>query len=75
MKQLALLLKGLSEFADTWAKDGKKEEMLQVAKVFGAGGPNALDQINIRKLDEYLQKSKIARKVRCRPRHPTRMLT
>ncbi|GJN89219.1 hypothetical protein Rhopal_002198-T1 [Rhodotorula paludigena] len=63
LKQLALLLKGLSEFADTWAKNGKKEEMLQVAKIFGAGGPNALDQINIRKLDEYLQKSKIARKI------------
>jgi len=70
LKQLALLLKGLSEFADTWAKGGKKEEMVQVAEVFAGGGSAALDQINLRKLDEYLQKSKIARKVRPSPRAP-----
>ncbi|GAA6048272.1 hypothetical protein JCM3770_006514 [Rhodotorula araucariae] len=63
LKQLALLLKGLSEFADGWAKGGQKEEMVQVAKVFAAGGATALDQINLRKLDEYLQRSKIARKI------------
>jgi hypothetical protein len=61
--QLALLLKGLTEFAESWAKEGKREEMVQVAKVFQTGGVGALDQINLRKLDEYLQKSKIARKV------------
>jgi chromosome transmission fidelity protein 1 len=38
--------------------------MVQVGKVFQTGGVGALDQINLRKLDEYLQKSKIARKVR-----------
>lgn len=64
LKQLALLLKGLTEFAEAWAKEGKKEELVQVAKVFQTGGVGALDQINLRKLDEYLQKSKIARKVR-----------
>ncbi|KPV75443.1 uncharacterized protein RHOBADRAFT_14367 [Rhodotorula graminis WP1] len=63
LKQLALLLKGLSEFAETWAKRGKKEEMVQVAEVFARGGSTTLDQINLRKLDEYLQKSKIARKI------------
>ncbi|GAA5901538.1 hypothetical protein JCM6882_006307 [Rhodosporidiobolus microsporus] len=63
LKQLALLLKGLSEFADAWAKEGRREEMVQVGKIFGAGGAGALDQINLRKLDEYLQKSKIARKI------------
>ncbi|GAA5907181.1 hypothetical protein JCM8208_006714 [Rhodotorula glutinis] len=63
LKQLALLLKGLSEFAETWAKRGKKEEMVQVGEVFAGGGSTALDQINLRKLDEYLQKSKIARKI------------
>ncbi|TNY22679.1 helicase C-terminal domain-containing protein [Rhodotorula diobovata] len=63
LKQLALLLKGLSAFAEGWSTGGKKEEMVQVAKVFAAGGATALDQINLRKLDEYLQKSKIARKI------------
>ncbi|BGP16056.1 hypothetical protein JCM10213_006808 [Rhodosporidiobolus nylandii] len=63
LKQLALLLKGLTEFAETWAKEGKREEMVQVGKVFQAGAAGALDQINLRKLDEYLQKSKIARKI------------
>ncbi|GAA5857522.1 hypothetical protein JCM8547_009318 [Rhodosporidiobolus lusitaniae] len=63
LKQLTLLLKGLTEFADAWAKEERKEEMVQVAKVFQAGGPGGLDQINLRKLDEYLQKSKIARKI------------
>lgn len=67
LKQLALLLKGLSAFAEGWSTGGKKEEMVQVAKVFAAGGATALDQINLRKLDEYLQKSKIARKVRLWP--------
>ncbi|CEQ40378.1 SPOSA6832_02011 [Sporobolomyces salmonicolor] len=64
LKQLALLLKGLSQFADEWAKEGKREEMVQVAKVLETGSAGALDQINLRKLDEYLQKSKIARKAR-----------
>ncbi|GAA5845996.1 hypothetical protein JCM9279_004750 [Rhodotorula babjevae] len=63
LKQLALLLKGLSEFAEAWAKGGKKEEMVQIAEVFAGGSSTALDQINLRKLDEYLQKSKIARKI------------
>ncbi|GAA6027355.1 hypothetical protein JCM8097_002622 [Rhodosporidiobolus ruineniae] len=63
LKQLALLLKGLTEFGEAWAKDGKREEMVQVGKVFQSGGAGALDQINLRKLDEYLQKSKIARKI------------
>lgn len=64
LKQLALLLKGLTEFAEQWAKGAKKEEMVQVSRLFEAGGAGALDQINMRKLDEYLTKSKIARKVR-----------
>ncbi|GAA5891317.1 hypothetical protein JCM5296_006897 [Sporobolomyces johnsonii] len=63
LKQLALLLKGLSQFADEWVKEGKREEMVQVAKVLQTGSAGALDQINLRKLDEYLQKSKIARKI------------
>ncbi|GAA5984350.1 hypothetical protein JCM11641_006192 [Rhodosporidiobolus odoratus] len=63
LKQLALLLKGLSDFAEAWAKAGKREEMVQVGSVFRAVGSGALDQINLRKLDEYLQTSKIARKI------------
>jgi chromosome transmission fidelity protein 1 len=64
LKQLALLLKGLTEFAEDWKKVGKKEEMVQVGKLLEAKGTGgALDQINLRKLDEYLQRSKIARKV------------
>ncbi|GAA5980280.1 hypothetical protein JCM5350_000898 [Sporobolomyces pararoseus] len=67
LKQLALLLKGLSEFAEEWKKGEKKEEMLQVGKLLGGGNSTAakgaLDQINLRKLDEYLQRSKIARKI------------
>ncbi|GAA5960705.1 hypothetical protein JCM3765_007297 [Sporobolomyces pararoseus] len=67
LKQLALLLKGLTEFAEEWKKGEKKEEMLQVGKLLGGGastgGKGALDQINLRKLDEYLQRSKIARKI------------
>lgn len=65
LKQLALLLKGLSGFAEEWVKGGtgKKEEMVAVEKVLETGEKGALDQINLRKLDEYLQKSKIARKV------------
>ncbi|BGP24533.1 CHL1 helicase [Rhodotorula toruloides] len=63
LKQLALLLKGLSEFTEQWAKGTKKEEMVQVSRLFEAGGAGALDQINMRKLNEYLTKSKIARKI------------
>ncbi|GAA5928913.1 DNA helicase [Sporobolomyces koalae] len=71
LKQLALVLKGLSEFAEHWRKgieeEGKrKEEMVQVGTLFAnktAGAAGALDQINLRKLDEYLQRSKIARKI------------
>jgi len=65
LKQLALLLKGLSGFAEEWSKGGtgKKEEMIAVGRVLKTGEKGALDQINLRKLDEYLQKSKIARKV------------
>ncbi|GAA6002475.1 hypothetical protein JCM10207_001141 [Rhodosporidiobolus poonsookiae] len=63
LKQLALLLKGLTEFAESWAKEGKREEMVEVKRVFQTGGAGALDQINLRKLVEYLQKSKIARKI------------
>jgi chromosome transmission fidelity protein 1 len=67
LKQFALLLKGLSEFAEDWKKVEKREEMIHVGKLFGGGGSSAgkgaLDQINLRKLDEYLQRSKIARKV------------
>ncbi|GAA5916746.1 DNA helicase [Sporobolomyces salmoneus] len=66
LKQLALLLKGLNEFAEEWKKGEKKEEMMQVSKLLGGGtssGKGALDQINLRKLDEYLQRSKIARKI------------
>lgn len=55
----------MTEFAEQWAKGAKKEEMVQVSRLFEAGGAGALDQINMRKLDEYLTKSKIARKV-CR---------
>jgi chromosome transmission fidelity protein 1 len=69
LKQLALVLKGLSEFADSWAKEGgggakgRKEEMVNVNKVTQGGIGGALDQINLLKLDEYLKKSRIARKV------------
>lgn len=64
LKQLAIILKHLSEVAEAWAKDGKREEMLSVARVLSTGASGAADQIDLRKLNEYLQKSKIARKVR-----------
>lgn len=70
LKEFAVVLKGLSEVGEGCMKGGKREEMVQVGKLFergggatGRGGSNALDQINLRKLDEYLQRSKIARKV------------
>ncbi|GAA6010780.1 hypothetical protein JCM11491_002942 [Sporobolomyces phaffii] len=65
LKQLALLLKGLTEFGETWKKGDKKEEMVPVGKLLepSSSGKGALDQINLRKLDEYLQRSKIARKI------------
>ncbi|TKA54307.1 hypothetical protein B0A53_03400 [Rhodotorula sp. CCFEE 5036] len=63
LKQLAIILKHLSEVAEAWAKDGKREEMLSVARVLSTGASGAADQIDLRKLNEYLQKSKIARKI------------
>lgn len=63
LKQLAVVLKTLSENAETWAKQEKHEEMVEVGKVLGATAGGAVDQIDLRKLDEYLQRSKIARKV------------
>lgn len=64
LKQLAVVLKALSDFAESWAKGGKREEMVSVGKVLAGGsGSGAVDQIDLRKLDEYLQRSKIARKV------------
>ncbi|GAA5887482.1 hypothetical protein JCM16303_003432 [Sporobolomyces ruberrimus] len=70
LKEFAVVLKGLSEVGEGYMKGGKREEMVQVGKLFergggatGRGGSNALDQINLRKLDEYLQRSKIARKI------------
>lgn len=70
LKQLLLVLKALNEFADSWAsEDGKnakkKEGMMGVNQVMLALKGGALDQINLLKLDEYLNKSQIARKV-CR---------
>lgn len=63
LKQLAVVLKTLSENTETWAKQEKREEMVEVGKVLGATAGGAVDQIDLRKLDEYLQRSKIARKV------------
>ncbi|SCV71178.1 BQ2448_2766 [Microbotryum intermedium] len=73
LRQLALLLKGLSEYAMAWANEGekgqKKEEMVGVNALLqgrgrvGGGGTGAIDQINLFKLDQYLKTSKIARKI------------
>lgn len=68
LKQLALVLKGLSEFVAEWVKEGtlergKKEELVDVNKVLGGKSGGALDQINLLKLDNYLKTSRIARKV------------
>ncbi|GAA6024427.1 hypothetical protein JCM8202_004713 [Rhodotorula sphaerocarpa] len=63
LKQFAVVLKTLSENAETWAKQEKHEEMVEVGKVLGATAGGAVDQIDLRKLDEYLQRSKIARKI------------
>lgn len=63
LKQLAVVLKHLSEVADEWAKEGKREEMLPVGRLSSGGKSGAVDQIDLRKLNEYLQTSKIARKV------------
>ncbi|SCZ99515.1 BZ3500_MvSof-1268-A1-R1_Chr3-1g06054 [Microbotryum saponariae] len=72
LRQLALLLRGLAEYAMSWAnervKGKKKEEMVGVNALFqsrgGAvgGGKGAIDQVNLFKLDQYLKTSKIARK-------------
>ena len=76
LRQLVLVLNGLVEFADGWSKQGgkegdrgagKREEMVGVNKVMASGGKGALDQINLLKLDEYLRKSRIARKVSSGP--------
>lgn len=69
LKQLVLVLKGLREFGENWAAmggEGKKEEMLNVNQVVNEL-KGALDQVNLLKLDAYLQKSQIARKVRFLP--------
>ncbi|KDE06580.1 hypothetical protein MVLG_03076 [Microbotryum lychnidis-dioicae p1A1 Lamole] len=73
LRQLALLLRGLAEYAMSWANEGvkgkKKEEMVGVNALFqsrgGAvgGGKGAIDQVNLFKLDHYLKTSKIARKI------------
>lgn len=63
LKQLALVLKGLSEFVAKWAGNGKKEELMDVNSVLGGKSGGALDQINLLKLDQYLKTSRIARKV------------
>ena len=81
LKQLALVLKGLSEFIAEWVKEGtfergKKEELVDVNKVLGGKSGGALDQINLLKLDTYLKSSRIARKVRSLSRVSVRcMLT
>ncbi|ORY92941.1 helicase C-terminal domain-domain-containing protein [Leucosporidium creatinivorum] len=63
LKQLALVLKGLSEFVAKWAGEGKKEELMDVNSVLGGKSGPALDQINLLKLDQYLKTSRIARKI------------
>lgn len=63
LKQLALVLKGLSEFVAGWAGEGKKEELMDVNSVLSGKTGGALDQINLLKLDQYLKTSRIARKV------------
>lgn len=62
LKQLALVLKGLSEFVAKWAGEGKREELMDVNSVLGGKRGGALDQINLLKLDQYLKTSRIARK-------------
>lgn len=76
LKQLAVILKGLCEFATRWgnaalgsaeadakrASSGVQEEMISVQRLLGEAG-GAVDQINLLKLDAYLRSSKIARKV------------
>lgn len=70
LKQLALILKGLCEFAGRWAsaepsKPGSnREEMMSVQRLLSEAG-GAVDQINLLKLDTYLRTYKIARKVSC----------
>ncbi|KAM0787777.1 hypothetical protein ACM66B_003832 [Microbotryomycetes sp. NB124-2] len=70
LKQFALVLRGLSEFASKWPAEGpgldkwgKKEELVSVNKVLQSKNAGALDQINLLKLDEYLRQSRIARKI------------
>ncbi|KAK4049090.1 ATP-dependent DNA helicase chl1 [Microbotryomycetes sp. JL221] len=70
LKQFALVLKGLSEFAQKWPvenqgldKWGKKEEMINVNNLLHSKYAGAIDQINLLKLDEYLRQSRIARKI------------
>lgn len=71
LRQLALVLRGLCDFADRWAKEGdeiskrgKKEELVSVNHLLHGKSAGALDQINLLKLDMYLRESRIARKVR-----------
>lgn len=69
LKQLLVVLKGLSVYAEEWAKPaagagpGKKEGMVGVTEFVRALKGGAIDQINLLKLDTYLKNSKMANKV------------
>ncbi|KAK4047703.1 ATP-dependent DNA helicase chl1 [Microbotryomycetes sp. JL201] len=70
LKQFALVLRGLSEFATKWPTEGtgldkwgKKEQLVSVNKILQSKNAGALDQINLLKLDTYLRQSRIARKI------------
>ncbi|KAK4697690.1 chromosome transmission fidelity protein 1, partial [Phenoliferia sp. Uapishka_3] len=69
LKQLLVVLKGLSSYAEKWSKPmdgnkgGKKEAMLGVNEFVRGLKGGAIDQINLLKLDTYLKVSKMANKI------------
>lgn len=68
LKQLLIVLSALTRAAAAWeAKEsdgGKKGEMMMTVNDLIKRMGGSVDQVNLLKLDEYLTKSKIARKVR-----------
>lgn len=62
LKQLLIVLKSLSDYAESWGKEGKSEAMLSVNEVVGSL-KGAMDQVNMLKLDNYLNETHLARKV------------
>lgn len=71
------VLTALKKAAELWATEGDQEgkgkarESMMTVNVLMKRLAGTIDQVNFLKLDEYLSKSKIGRKVRARCAAPT----